>query len=95
MIIEDKARRLLDRRLEALRSLSESMASIASARDELDARERKAWLMVTRAGWTEKDLRALSLIPPKRPRVVGRERVSVPTAQDAEPAESVQDGHPQ
>ncbi len=68
MTITSKARHLLDQRLEALRSLTDTLDEITKTRADLDTREHQAWLAATRAGWTTKDLTSLGLTAPKHPR---------------------------
>lgn len=57
MTINSKARQLLDRRLDALHTLTDVLDKITKDREELDARERQAWAAVTRAGWTDRTWR--------------------------------------
>ena len=68
MTYDTKARQLLDRRFDALHTLTDALDKITQDREELDAREQQAWATVTRAGWTDKDLAELGLTAPKRPR---------------------------
>ena len=82
MTINTKARQLLDRRLDALHTLTDALDKITKDRKELDTREQQAWAAVTRAGWTDKDLAELGLAASKRPRTPRRRRSS-------------DDGHPE
>lgn len=76
MTIDSKARQLLDRRLEAFRSLNDTLDKIGRARADLDAREQDAWAAAMRSGWSHRDLTGLGLAAPKRLRPVRKPRTA-------------------
>lgn len=83
MDLDTKARQLMDRRLNALRHLTEQLDTIARSRAELDTKEGQAWSTASRAGWSQKDLADLGLTPPRRARPPRTRRATIDTPQRA------------
>jgi hypothetical protein len=94
--IKDRARQLLEARLEALAPLEEAANRAERAREELRAAESSigtAWSRATDAGWTPAELKRLGLRPPTVQRKVSRKRSASREARGAAAAASHESSH--
>ncbi|GAB2864454.1 hypothetical protein [Nocardioides pacificus] len=69
--IEDKARQLLEGRMESVRALTASTANLDQARAAVEAAEKTmadAWTGATKAGWRDSELRQLGFTSPNAKR---------------------------
>jgi len=93
---EAAARKVLDSRIAAVRTLAETRAALTRARAALTEAEKAdtaTWAATLRAGWSDADLRRVGFEPPTR-RGPGRPRTTAtaadtPTASDTSAAVNI------
>jgi hypothetical protein len=82
---EAAARKVLDSRVSAVRTLAETRAALTRARlalVEAEKADTATWAATLRAGWTDADLRRVGFEPPTR-RGPGRPRTAAVTPDEA------------